>query len=442
METIDLIINELDPYPYDLEPPTKKIKTENTFEELKFAIGLWSGPKGKKRVRSRKRKKINSSPCNDTNKSIHTKVLEKIALSEPQLTRLFILVNPFEVKARVFTKVRELADPIYDFANKKFSLIKLIIPILKPQYLTYKFAYWNLQYTQGDFFDWQIKLRQTTQQKLKPDLQVCERQSIKPNKYYISATRDIYEINQWARWQLKRIVRIWLINKSLKRVIGDDVDLVTLEKIPPQEQIKVLSLTSRCMYIFSGASLKKSFLSNLGSQVASISSMTSPKNPFTNVAFTYGELLHLCNEIGGWCFRHNKPYPAIISMFREQLFKINVVITLHSNYVQYSSTKTYIMDDDVTGEFFFENLEVMLDSYTLYLVPYHTFLDPEPFRAWQQDEPTHYLLKNWKQLVCDYWHYKQSDHLIRENWRNEMSILYDIELLAKASESILRYYAD
>jgi hypothetical protein len=98
------------------------------------------------------------------------------------------------------------------------------------------------------------------------------------------------------------------------------------------------------------------------------------------------------------------------------------------------------MDDDITGEFFFENLEVMFDSFATYLTPYGSLIETDNFRDWLNSDPTHYMLKNWKQLVCDYWHYKQSDHLIREHWRGEMTILYDIEILLKASDSILRYY--
>jgi hypothetical protein len=51
-----------------------------------------------------------------------------------------------------------------------------------------------------------------------------------------------------------------------------------------------------------------------------------------------------------------------------------------------------------------------------------------------------FLLRNWKILVCDYWHYKQTEHFIREHWHCEMNVLNDIEILLKASETELIFY--
>lgn len=432
-----------------------KVELKNMIEEYvyKFHIGVSCGgssyrsriPKKYKKKKDKKKQ----APIVNKKKEKDLEIIEQIFVKEAQLTRLFTAVNPYEVKRRLHIKVRELIEPIYDFTGKKYSLITLIIPVQKPHYLAYKFAYWNLQYVRGDFFDWQIKIKQTVQDKKQPFPHAqpstilpkpCERQAFGPSKYYTYATYNIYETNQKTRWRFKRLVNIWLINKAKRRLIGDDVDLVTLEKIPEKEQIKVLCLTSRSTYVYSGATLIKSFLSNLGSQVASISNIKMPKNPFTNVPFTYGQLLHICVEIGGWCYRNSKSYPPLIALFRESQFKLHVLQNLHTNYIQYKATRTFIMDDDISGEFFFENLEVMFDSYAQYLLPYGSLIETDIFRDWLNSEPTHYLLKNWKQLVCDYWHYKQSDHLIREHWRGEMTILYDIEVLLKASDSILRHY--
>lgn len=492
MDSIELIISEVDTDPSEIHmileeiiakvllppseeggkrsrdlliepPPNKKKKpdeeTGNTVKEYVpvFELGQRCGSNTIKRSRTRfrpKRKHAKHAKPTLTPAPVvnpHLDIVEQIFVNEARLSRLFILVNPYEVKQRIFKKVREQAEPKYDFTGKKYSLITLILPLLTPKRLTYTLAYLNLLYFAGDFFDWQIKLRQITQAKLKTAATVtlaavaipplCDKQSIVQNKYYNAVTNKLYEKNQKVRWAFKRLVNIWLLKKSKRRLIGDDVDLVTLEKIPVEEQIRVLCLSSRSTYVFSGATLIKSFLSNLGTQVSTISCVKPPKNPFTNLPFTHAQLLHIFNEIAGWCYRHNKPYPTIFAMLREAQFKITNMQNLHTNYIQYRATKTYIMDDDISGEFFFENLEVLFDSYSIYLVPFNAILDTEAFRSWHAEEPQHYLLQNWKQLVCDYWHYKQSEHFIREHWKGEMSILYDIELLLKASDSILRYYA-
>ena len=37
----------------------------------------------------------------------------------------------------------------------------------------------------------------------------------------------------------------------------------------------------------------------------------------------------------------------------------------------------------------------------------------------------------------DYWHYEQTSQLIREHWRSEGSIIYDLDVLVLASEKFL-----
>jgi hypothetical protein len=99
-----------------------------------------------------------------------------------------------------------------------------------------------------------------------------------------------------------------------------------------------------------------------------------------------------------------------------------------------------MFNDDIAGVFFLENLEVLLDTFERYLPRFSRYLDVELFRAWLQEDHDNSMLKNWKQLVIDYWHYKQTEHLIRQRWTNEMSILEDLEILFRASENKLRDY--
>ena len=61
----------------------------------------------------------------------------------------------------------------------------------------------------------------------------------------------------------------------------------------------------------------------------------------------------------------------------------------------------------------------------------------DQFKIWIQKEPENIMLKNWKQLICDYWYFKQTDNLIRGHWSSERSILYDLKVLLKASATKL-----
>jgi len=45
-------------------------------------------------------------------------------------------------------------------------------------------------------------------------------------------------------------------------------------------------------------------------------------------------------------------------------------------------------------------------------------------------------------IVADYWYYEQTNHLAREHWRTDACIVKDIDILLKASESILQRILD
>jgi hypothetical protein len=151
-------------------------------------------------------------------------------------------------------------------------------------------------------------------------------------------------------------------------------------------------------------------------------------------------MIKVSSELLKWCAKKNVKYPSILALYEESRYSVNFLISLHNNYLQYLATRNYVFNDDIHGNFFLENLEVLLDAYALFLVKYNRFLDVELFRAWYEEDKTNELLRSWRILICDYWHYKQTDHFIRTGWLTEMSILIDIEILIKASENKLRQY--
>ena len=366
-------------------------------------------------------------------------------VKQSRLLRLSFNMNPYYAHNAINEKIKlEKSSPPIHFKGIRKQQIYLILPNRKPYYMPYTSAHLHLQYFSGTLFDWQLKLKEINL--LKPYF--CQNSIFKfklspskiygPSSYFTRAANEIYETNQHIRWLFKRLVNSWLYKKSQSRQIGADSDINSLDAIPEKEQIHIACITSRSIYVFSGNSLCKTIRSSLESQSGSISNVKAPKNPFTNIIFTYGQMVKVCSELGKWCANKGKPYPAIIALYQEAKFNTIYVLNLHNNYLQYLATKTYIFNDDQNGYFFLENLEVLFDSYQLYLVKFERYLDIELFRSWLQDDPTDINLKNWRQLVCDYWHYKQTDHFVRPSWTNEISIAIDLEIMLKVSESTLR----
>jgi hypothetical protein len=197
-------------------------------------------------------------------------------------------------------------------------------------------------------------------------------------------------------------------------------------------------MKTRSVYVFSGHTLLKSIRGNLESQNSSIPAIKAPQNPFTNLPFSYGQMLEVYHKLLGWCYAKRKPLPPIIALYRETGFRTGWLVKLHHNYVQYRATHAYIKNDDTNGEFFLDNLENMFETYVGAFRIDPELMTKQRFRFWLTKDPNHYLLKCWRYLVADFWYYEQTHNLVREHWRADAHIIHDIVVLLNASEQKLR----
>ena len=189
---IEQIINESPKRkqePEDENSVTKKAKTNLIQEQSSFSMGVCCGGYTKRRKLNRKSKKPTiNRPRQPQIINNHKIIMEMVLKKEVELTSLFNNVNPFVLRLNVYKKAREIVEPKYDFSGKKYALIKIIIPVLKPDLLTYKLAYYNISPIAGDLFHWQVKLNEISRIKTLAQLTefkpICEKQSFFPNKYF------------------------------------------------------------------------------------------------------------------------------------------------------------------------------------------------------------------------------------------------------------------
>ena len=364
-----------------------------------------------------------------------------------QMSRLVTDMSPYYTHALisriVFAKPQQ---PLYDFSGKtKPSVIKIIIPAPKNPATFLAVAHMRLQYFTGYVFEWEIRIAELAKEK--PAFEQKNPLKFKFDKptlfstgsQVVKAARQLLIENQRVRWRFKWLVARWIAAKSRKRSIGADRDVNTLEPIPEEEQVKIVCMKTRCLYVFSGSALQKSVRACLEAQNMSIPSVKAPQNPFNNLPFTYGQMLEVYHQLLGWCFKKRKTIPSIIALYRETGFRPGWLQKIHHNFIQYRATHTFMRNDDTTNEFFLDNLENMLETYEQALHEFpNEILTKQRFRYWLSKDPTHYLLKCWRFLVGDFWYYEQTTNLIREHWRSDGSIINDIIILLKASESKLR----
>ena len=371
---------------------------------------------------------------------------EELAAKVAYYCRTLQNVNPFVSRRNYVQKVYHPPPKKLFMAAVKTDPheIRFLYPYRSDQITHEWIAHMHIRYHSGRLPDWHMKFADMMGVKRNPFPPSTIKWTPKgPHPFMMSpdtvkAAQHLFEMSQRLRWAMKNLWRIWILRKSLKRTIGEDSDMITMETIPLEEQCRVVCMATRCVYVFSGNTLMKSMKSNIECQVAAIPDVKSPKNPFTNLKFTYGQMLELYHQLMVWCAKKRKAFPTSLSLYRETGFRPHIMVKLHHNYLQYKASIVSFIDDDPRGELFLEILETILETYSHAMPNYNDTMTMRRFGVWFVKEPNSYLMRLWRLIVADYWYYEQTGHLAREHWRSDNCIINDINILLRASDLTLR----
>jgi hypothetical protein len=424
-------------------PGDKRERENNPLECGTFSIGIYYGgiKRAKRKIGPKARRKNKTVPPQPPPPPSPEQQANRVAF----YCRTLQNVNPLVARERYIMRVYAKPKPFTLIVPTAPLEILYLYPyrntVLNDEYI----AHMHIQYFRGKHTDWCMKFADMQGNRSNPfpktqfEFKVPGSNPFLMTADIVKEAQRLFEQNQVWRWSMKNLFRLWVLRKALRRRIGEDTDMETLAPIPPEEQCRVVCMQTRSLYVFSGSALLKSMKSNIECQVAGIPEVKAPKNPFTNLPFSYGQMLELYNQLMLWCAKKGRPFPTSMSLYREASFRPYLMVKLHHNYLQYRATVTGFMDDDIRGTVFLENLDTILESYSDRMSNYNeNIMSTQRFAAWLKKDPTHYLIRTWRRIVADYWYYEQTGHLAREHWRSELSIVHDIDVLLKASEQILR----
>lgn len=251
---------------------------------------------------------------------------------------------------------------------------------------------------------------------------------------YLDRVHVFYFTNQKLRWRIKRLVNWFLRKRCAKRIIGADLDILTLEHIPIEKQIRMYCFPTRSMYIFSESALLSAICSNLGSQLYSIPNMKRPVNPFTNLPFGYGQMVEMYYECVRVCVNTRRKIPILLQVYRECNFQSNLALKMYYSSLQLHATQTYLSHDDPDTTLLYENMDALFKAYLYtHRFTFRNHLSLDTFKLWRRMDPSNALHKQWRSLVADYWFYEQTHVLCRGYWHTEEGIFQDVETLLEAS---------
>lgn len=135
---------------------------------------------------------------------------------------------------------------------------------------------------------------------------------------FLVACRTAIHLNQKVRVQFKRLVARWILKRKI--VQANETDILTGET--PHQPVSLIDWPNRRRYVFEATTIFKDCLGRLTLSEFLHPMGQMPRNPFTNLALTVGQLISLTDQlgiIGGPLCRH-----WVFEAFRSSQYSIDI----------------------------------------------------------------------------------------------------------------------
>lgn len=170
--------------------------------------------------------------------------------------------------------------------------------------------------------------------------------------------------NLRIRWILRKWIRRFCMRKADAKNT-DPTDLCTTLPIPERALVTIYDMRNRNMYRFHYQTLQTLIQNSLLFQQYGIANPLYPKNPYTNLRWSHGQLLSIQQQIGECSAYHGRLPPPLLSNFRQaglclRSFTRQHRVLLHTQAAVNFFKKKH--DNDVR-EIYHETLDDLYDEY-------------------------------------------------------------------------------
>jgi len=240
---------------------------------------------------------------------------------------------------------------------------------------------------------------------------------------------DIWNKNLEVRFQMRRLLSLWLTKKSQKNV-KDIQNYTTLEDPNPQNSICWLDVNNRCTYRIDGDTLLQSMSMYLTNSSYGAPEPLWPKNPNTNMAFTFGQLLHIFFELYTWCGKNKKKVPFILTRFHDHNFSLDKFLLHNKPHLAYIASKDLFREmgsEDAVDEL----IDCVL-NYGGLLTPINRSQYELNIPQWiaKIKEPADLaLVKEWQSILPDILQHEQFKIFTRKEWDSAACITFSVKKL-------------
>ena len=147
------------------------------------------------------------------------------------------------------------------------------------------------------------------------------------------------------RWIARKWVACVRERIYARRVIGKDADLTTTIPVPQYAEIRVRDRQSRSLYIFHVQTLVRGIQSSLHYSIYGIASPCDPKNPYTNVPWTYAQRVSIVGQIFAYySSSHHRYRPVVLESYQRCEYDAGKYFLANQRVLQIGSAQAFFSD--------------------------------------------------------------------------------------------------
>jgi len=202
---------------------------------------------------------------------------------------------------------------------------------------------------------------------------------------------------RWLAYKWIRNVRCKIMNK---RVVGAE-DMVTLHPIPTESLVSVYDIRARNKYQFHTNTIARAIFNNLMCSSYGIASPQLPKNPYTNVPWSYGQILTIITQVlRNQTYTHRAPSTPLLT-YRMSNYNMTEFLKKYGLGLKIYAAKTLFSahDDPTTIEIYNETID---DIYSGDNLPTRSYYISRLVKGRNISAD---LKKEWDALVLTFWLY-------------------------------------
>jgi hypothetical protein len=236
---------------------------------------------------------------------------------------------------------------------------------------------------------------------------------------YMERVRALFTTNQRRRMLFRCLLarlryRIW------SRRPACNVDLISLEPIPPADVIEMIDTGARTLFRFSRNDVHKTLMSNITLSDEMLPMPRAPRNPYTNAPLTLAQTIAICHRLVAHTVRRGGCPPPLLAAFWAARFDIK----------RFHDENTAALSQYAIREYFAE-----INDDNIYTV-YQTILTLMSFAGrfpttrrgidtWLRTRPLTLQHTAWLELCRDYTLYLNLHVQSRPHWYDETAIRAD-----------------